>query len=326
MNCRRAFTLVELLVVAGIFAMLFGLIVVGRRGLKNQVINAAKTVAAELRKAQTRSPDSDLGAGLIFDPDTPDTATVLADAAPRAAIRGAGLLTVASATATSAVLQPGMPYNADPADLADGYRIQLWQGAPVCRPSVWLSLTGTYTVALRSDAAQTVSNTIWPDTSGNPYEFIALRYPDRAGNQVALPSAAAVDLRFSGGGSDPFAAFGSLRNAGSIAICFNRMGQVDSLARDVFKTNDVRGETEPNVDLYILVAARDAIANGRSLASAESQWIVVKPSSGRVTMAANVPQVIDEGFLNSTKPAEQGQLRTAVWNARAKARAGANMR
>jgi hypothetical protein len=145
-------------------------------------------------------------------------------------------------------------------------------------------------------------------------------------NQTTLPPKAAIDLRFSGCGSDPYAAFGSLRSAGAIAITFDPVGQIDLIVRDVFAASNLRNEIEPDADLYFLLAPRDAISSGSSLASPEALWVVVQPSSGRVVTAANVPQVVDEQLLTAVNEDQRNQIRAALRSARAKALAGANMR
>jgi type II secretory pathway pseudopilin PulG len=333
MNRRSAFTLIELLVVASMFVMLLSLIVVGRRGAMSHIRDAARALSSELVRAQARALNSDLGAGVIIDPDAGETAGVIAEALPRYPIRGQGRLLIGSATTGALVLPPTL-YNADNSELADGYRIQFWRGdvlgairLPAARPSPWFRFSPDGRIAMRPDAGQTANNTIWPDDSANAlHDFAVLRYPARLVNQTTLPPKAAIDLRFSGCGSDPYAAFGSLRSAGAIAITFDPVGQIDLIVRDVFAASNLRNEIEPDADLYFLLAPRDAISSGSSLASPEALWVVVQPSSGRVVTAANVPQVVDEQLLTAVNEDQRNQIRAALRSARAKALAGANMR
>lgn len=314
MKRRRAFTLVELLVVAGIFAMLFSVLLVGRRsGSADQMRVAVRSLTTELVRAQSRALESSFGSSLIAEPDAIETANVLAEAVMRSPPPGTASLVVVSPTA-AALQQPLQD---------DGYRIQFFRAGSKVSP--WFRFTPPDQISLRADAGQTPNNTIWPDTAGGAYGFSLLPFPERVGKHVTLPKNVAIDLRFSGCGNDPYAPFGSLRNAGSIAICFNTAGQVDGVVRNL-GASQLRDEVEPNADVFFLLAPRDAITNRAALARPEAFWVVLKPSTGRVITAANVPQVVNEQWLASTQPNQQQQLRLALLNARGKALAGTNMR
>jgi prepilin-type N-terminal cleavage/methylation domain-containing protein len=326
MNRRSAFTLVELLVVSGIFAMLFSLIVVGGRpSTASQVKRAAQGLAAALVQAQSRSLVSDLGAGVIIEmiAGSSNLGGIVCDANPRPSLRGTAVLVMQSAT--TALLQSPAIFNEDPAALPDGYRIQFRQDTQTsARPSVFFRFRQGSTAEFRDDAGQTANNTIWPNAGA--CEFLSPRYPARGLVRFTLPSQAAVDLRFSGLGDDPFyEKFGSFKGVETVAACFDTSGHNDSLMRDVYLSGSSRAEVEPFANVYFLLASRDAIANLKSLAGNESTWVVLKPSTGRVTVAGNVPQSIDESLLDApaSNMAGRNQLRTALWNARQKARAGA---
>jgi type II secretory pathway pseudopilin PulG len=327
-NSRRcAFTLIELLVVCGIFAALFGLILVGSRAdPANQVRQAAQAFSSALVRSQSRSLLSGQGAGVILEAIS-DLGLLTVDSNPRPALVGTANIVVSSST--SAFVGNASILNADLADLADGYRIQFRQAdnGGIARPSPFFRLLSGSSITFRADAGQTAHNTIWPDQSDNPFAILVPRYPSRGLNATSLPKQSAVDLRFSGLGDDPYQApFGSLRNASEVAICFNKAGRVDSFVRNVYSQSASRSEVEPNSEIYFLVALQDAITNRQALASDASYWVVIKPSSGRVTVAGNVAQMIDETFLDSGTQSSRQQMRTALWNARAKARAGANLR
>ena len=215
--------------------------------------------------------------------------------------------------------------------LQDGYQIQFRQDGLVrsSRPSVFFQLKQGANVSLRADAGQTANNTIWPDTVAGPSEFLVPRYPSRGSVRFTLPSQAAVDLRFSGLGDDPYSnQFGTFKSAETIAVCFDTVGHLESLMRDVYSSSTSPGQIEPNANVYFLIALRESISVRQVLASDKALWVVVKPSTGRVSVAVNVPQTIDESFLDAlpNAPANRQQLRTALWNARGKARAGANIK
>lgn len=326
---RCGFTLIELLVVCGIFAALFGLILVGSRpNPANQVRQAAQTFSSALVRSQSRSLVSGQGDGVILEAIS-DLGVLTVDANPRPALVASGTLVVSSSTTAFAVVGNNSILNGTTADLADGYRIQFRQAdvGGIARPSPFFRLASGSSVTFRADAGQTANNTIWPDPAENPFAILVPRYPSRGLNATSLPKQSAVDLRFSGLGDDPYQApFGSLRGASEVAICFNKSGRVDSLVRNVFSRNASRSEVEPNSEIYFLISLRDSITTRRALASDASLWVVIKPSSGRITVAGNVAQMIDETFLDSSAQLSRQQMRTALWNARAKARAGANLR
>lgn len=311
---RRAFTLVELLVVASIMLVLFGLILVGARpGTSSQLRQGAQLVAAALVSAQTRGLGNPAGAAVIFEP---------ADAGGAActAVSNGDMPPLITGTTGTSGIPPSprsasvatislTPTNADPEDLLSAYKIRFGGQAP--RPvqpmSPWLSLScasaasggGVGTVTLRSANGQTNLNSVWPDptvsvTGTNPFDFIAARYPNRGERAAPLPKAAAIDLRFSGVGDDPATTWGGLAGKGEIGVCFDSVGGVDAIMQQVLKTGSRVGDAQP-IDpaepLYLLVAARADIDGGaNTLADPAAFWVVVHPQTGRVSIGGNQPQ------------------------------------
>jgi type II secretory pathway pseudopilin PulG len=225
---RRAFTLVELLVVASIMVLFFGLVAAGSKpGSSGQVRQAAQQLASVLTAAQSRGLGNAAGAAIIFDSGTVSdlAATVSitafnADVPPFIAGTAtiAGLPLPASAMAASITL---VPLNADAEDLQNAYKLQLGGAVtigtiPYQPPSQWLNFsfgsataqTATGMIAFRITSGQTALNSIWPEptrsTSGtyNPFAFCAARYPVKGDTAFDIPKAAAVDLRYSGIGED----------------------------------------------------------------------------------------------------------------------------
>ena len=341
---RHAFTLVELLVVASIMVLFFGLVVAGSKpGSSGQVRQAAQQLASVLTAAQSRGLGNAAGAAIIFDSGAASDLTAAvsiaafnADVPPFIAGTAtiAGLPLPAGTTKASIVI---IPSNADMDDLQNAYKIRLGGSVtssviPYQPPSPWLNLAsavnGSGTIAFRGAAGQTILNTIWPEptrtTSGsyNPFAFLAARYPVKGDTAFEFPKAVAIDLRYSGIGEDSAAiwtsgtapaGWGTLASKGATAIAFDSVGGVDGLMQDVYSQLGLRG-AQPPIDpiepIYLLVNSRAAIDDSivPPLSSQEAMWVVIHPQNGRVSVATNVPQT--------------GSNAEALRAARARARAG----
>lgn len=320
----RAFTLVELLVVTAIMATFFSLIVAGANpGSGSQVRQAAQSLASALTAAQSRALGNPAGAAVILESGTVAGVSANmcvtayhADSPPliTGTTTTAGLPFPAGATSASVTL---IPDNGDAEDLVSAYKIQFGGAAvgavPYQPPSDWFSLDSG-TVRFRTTDGQTALNTIWPQpTPSNPLAFRAARYPAKGPVAVQCGKSAAIDLRFSGIGDDPTTTWGGLAGKGSLAIAFDSLGGIDALMQQVLKTGSRTSDPSP-VDpvepIYFFVTSRAAIDNAgvSSLSDQQAIWVVVHPQTGRVSIAANVPQ--------------SGSDATALRAARAKARAG----
>lgn len=331
---RRGFTLVELLVVAAIMAVFFGLIVTGANpGSGSQVRQAGQSLASVLTAAQSRALGSPAGAAVIFESGTTaglSTASCITvsngDSPPLiSGTTTAGLPFPPGSTTASVSLAPT---NADAADLMHAYKVQFGGAiagtAPVQPVSDWYGLacpsasgsSASCTVSFRSTEGQTALNTIWPEAVSaaggvSTMAFRAARYPVKADVSLQCGKAAAIDLRFSGIGDDPAATWGRLDGKGAIAITFDSVGGVDGLMQQVLKSGSRSADpspVDPSEPIYLLVAPRADVESGKSLASQQAVWVVVHPQSGRVSLAGNVQQ--------------SGTDTTALRAARAKARAG----
>jgi prepilin-type N-terminal cleavage/methylation domain-containing protein len=306
MSRRRGFTLVELLVVAGIFAMLFGLVLSGSRpSTNNQVRQAAQSLASVLLAAQSRALGNPAGAGVMLDPAgsfLPGTAV--------ATVSAADMLPMITGICTGTTFPPSnlsdtfatvgiQPDNADPADLANGYKIRFQQRdvAGVQSLSPWMAYA-TGTVSFRVGNGQTGGtngNTIWPrPLAGGVFSVWVARYPNKAESLYEMPKGAAIDLRYSGVGDGGMfgAAWSQLDGKGAIALVFDSLGEVDVLMQQVLGAAASRPQQPlvPVSPLYLLVASRTDIEDDRALATARSLWVVVHPQTGRVSVSSNVPQ------------------------------------
>jgi prepilin-type N-terminal cleavage/methylation domain-containing protein len=314
---RRGFTLVELLVVTGLFAVFFGLVVNGLRpNATSQVRQLSQSLSSAILAAQTRALGSETGAALIFDVTSPNiyTNTIFnADIPPFIVgdVVSGMPPTVLNSTTTLVSLSLS---NADVADLAYGYKI-LFTGSPTSPASAWMAFSSpgtalTGSVSLRAAANQTIHNTPWPNVQmGGSLQFAIARFPLKSNSALDTTKQAAIDLRYSGIGNTFSGNYGSLHNKGPIAITFDRNGRLDSVMQYGTGLTPVVEPVNPTAPLYLLIANLADIQDDRSLQAQTSRWLAVAPGTGRVTVAANVPV--------------SGTTEAAVLNARANALQGA---
>jgi|LakMenEpi03Aug12_release.lakeMendotaPanAssembly.Ray.scaffolds.fasta_scaffold232708_2 prepilin-type N-terminal cleavage/methylation domain-containing protein len=316
---RRGFTLVELLVVAGIFSMLFAMVLNGARpSASGQVRQAAQQIASVLLSVQSKALGNPAGAGVVLEPSTTTSGsaavTTVSAAATLPWIIGSGSLTVLTATTARVTVTPD---NADQADVAHGYKVQFFESAPAAQPATaWFAFvsgtTGSGTASFRADAGQTAANTIWPQpVAGGALESRIARYPGVAESLYQFPKGVAIDLRYSGVGDDPATVWGGLAGKGAIALTFDSIGGVDTVMQQVLAAAAVRiagrEPVHPVSPVYLLVATQADVDADAALANERSMWIAVHPQTGRVSVAANVAQTAKDA--------------TALRAARAKARA-----
>ena len=319
MTRRAGFTLVELLVVAGIFAMLFGLVLTGGKpSTSGQVRQAAQSIASVLLATQSKALGSPSGAGVILDPAAASLATTVSAADMLPMIVGSctngmppGNL---AATTTTVSIQPD---NADPADLVNGYKIR-FQGRDaqgVQPPTAWMSFASNV-VGFRSSNGQSggiKGNTIWPKPlAGVSLSVWVARYPNEGETLYELPKTVGVDLRYSGvGDGGTFDAnWSNLSNRGAIAVTFDSVGEVDAVMQQVLSPAASRTvqPLHPASPVYLLVATRTDIEYDTALGTDKSLWVVVHPQTGRVSVSSNVAQAAKDA--------------AALRAARAKAREG----
>lgn len=308
MSRRAAFTLVELLVVAGIFASLFGLVLAGvRPGAGGEVRRAAQSIVSAILATQGRALGNPAGAGLIFEPD--GAAVSAADMLPLITGSCTSGMPPADRSATTASVTI-TPSNAAAGELASGYRIQFGRSAPGQAAAPWMGFSGGSTVSLRTANGQTAQNTIWPEPGPGGLPVLIARYPAKGEMLVALTKNVAIDLRFSGigDGANFDNAWSNLSNKGPIGLTFDSVGGVDAVMQQLLGAGTAT-VTHPLSPVYLLVAPRKEVEAGTALASDRALWVVIHPQTGRVSVSSNVPQT--------------GTDATALRDARAKARAQA---
>jgi len=313
MNRRAAFTLIELLIVAGIFASLFGLVLVGvRPGAAGEVRRAAQSLVSAILATQARALGNPAGAGLILEPNGAVgsvTAVSAADMLPLITGSCSSGMPPADRSATTASVTI-TPSNAGAGELASGYRIQFGRSAPGQPAAPWMGFSGGSTVSLRTANGQTAQNTIWPESGPGGLPVVIARYPAKGEMLVDLGKPAALDLRYSGigDGAGFDATWSNLANKGPIGLTFDSVGGVDAVMQQLLGAGTAT-VTHPLSPVYLLVAPRRDVEAGTALASDRALWVAIHPQTGRVSVSSNVPQT-------GTDP-------TALRDARAKARAQA---
>lgn len=316
---RSGFTLVELMVVTGLMAAVLGLILAGTRPTGvTQVRELAQALSSTILATQTRAIGTEQGAALMLIPSAVIAGGVAADA-----VHFANILPVI----TGSVVQPSppspppiagpfsvppwvssslaltststtvslIPDNADPSELAAGYRIRFSGTAPTA-PSSWLAFLpgttiGSGTVSLRSAENQTLDNFVWPGVlrsgSAFPLVFELSRYPTQSLAAFTAPRAAAIDLRYSSIGPPGLGPYGSLHGRGVITITFDRNGVFDQIMQSGTSLSPPQPIT-PTAPLFLLVATTESIQQNTSLWANESRWITLAPGTGRAHVSPNV--------------------------------------
>jgi prepilin-type N-terminal cleavage/methylation domain-containing protein len=290
---RKGFTLVELLVVMGMLAGFMALILAGMRPTgSSQARQFAQLMSASLLTAQSKALASPTGSAIVLAagengmPAVACNSIYRADVAPfivgtcTSGVPPASL----SGTTTAAVLSPT---NTDAVAFDSGYKIRFYSDlANGSAPSVWFAFNPTNTeVSFNAAINQTIDNTVWPTPyPGKLLDFEMARYPARSGLDFVPTAQAGIDLRYSGIGDLPNAAYGTLSaEAPSITLLFNRQGGLEAI------DGSVTTPTSPTAPLYLLVASVADIADNASLQSENSRWVTIAPSTGRVTVSPNVP-------------------------------------
>ncbi len=285
---RNGFTLVELLVVTGIMAALFGLLL-GASGQRPSSLRAAQDFASILLAAQSRGLGRPEGAAVIVE------APVVPVAAPRTGtiLHDGTMLPPIVVGVTGGVLDAH-------ADLVNGYKVRFRRaaGTGFVTISPWLALRADNPVpdpdpvpVRRESAGQTAANTIIAPLGGG-IEAVVVRYPTTGPKPTTIVSAIAIDLRHSGVGDDPAAAHGhgTFENQGPVAIVFDQTGRVS----EVILLVGSQGGTEalvPNEPIYFYFAEQTSITANESLSSDRSAWVAINPQTGRINVSSNVPSV-----------------------------------
>lgn len=336
-DCRRAFTLVELLVVTGLIGALLGMITVGMRpNIKSQMRRSAQQLTSAFLAAQSRALGVPEGAGVIL-VSSGTLCTEIANAQMMPALSGSGtwspLCNPASGTNTLAL------NGVLPADTVGAYKILFFSGTetPGVQPrSSWWEFAPPNTVrflgasgtATGTMATRTKDNAIWPRAIGGSgsLQVLLARYPLKGSTSLQTEKLVGIDMRFSGvGNQSQDLSYARFLNDGSVAITFDAVGRVGEVMMQVLERGDstLSAAAKPppvstKQTVFFLIAPRDDIAaNAYTLANPDALWVALFPTTGRYLVSANVPQPADT--LSSMTAA---QILAAMTAARANAIAG----
>jgi prepilin-type N-terminal cleavage/methylation domain-containing protein len=354
---RRAtccgFTVIELLVVASILAMLFGMIAVGMKSNSSgEVKRAAQQIASTILSTQSRGLGTTTGSAVMLAPlvDPPVSPATAPSRRRAVSLHGAEVPAHVEVRVVSGFpAPPGASQvvlaleslTREPApDLQDrlqtGFRVQFFGLDPTTPASCWFAFalrtptpppppgptpppqtpTTTATVpglaALNAMDGQSAANTIWPiQPDGGGLLARIARAPIKGDAVLNLRRSVAIDLRYSGTGDDPESDWGNLADKGVVAIVFDPVGSLDVLAcQREGESIIARRPIEP---VYLLVAAQADVEKDSSLAEARSQWVVIQPQTGRVTVSPNVPQTDkDRNSLRAARQRARATLQTGA--------------
>ncbi len=277
---QSGFTLVELLVVAGLLVMLFGLVVTNVRPAPSAT-RAAQEFASLLLATQSRALGRPEGAAIVLEAVADETR--LSDVV----FEGVILPPIIVGVENGAL-------EASP-ELATGYKLRFREkaGDGVFPISPWLGLQGNAPVR-RASAGQTEANTILMPPGEN-VEAVVIRYPTMGPKPVKLQTQVVVDLRHSGVGDNPAAAHGHGRfeGQGPLAVVFDQTGRV----AEVILRVGLGGEPAPivpNEIIYFYFVNREAIDQNQSLFNTGAAWVALNPQTGRINVSSNVPSAEDQ--------------------------------
>jgi prepilin-type N-terminal cleavage/methylation domain-containing protein len=214
---RAGMTLVELLVVVAILGLLSVAVLpnlAGREGSR-AVRLAASNASAQFAKSQSSAIARKKMVGIWLNPlpnnsaacidlyfaDVPDsyrgdTFNAKFTVSPTASTFLSGTLTSVPIGSAASLGSPGFGNFANPGNL-----IQFNDVGPFFD---FCLIGGSWIASLRSTSSQTPANTLWPAPAPAAHRFAIHRLPTRAGQPLTLPVGAAIDVAWSGVGSQRF--------------------------------------------------------------------------------------------------------------------------
>lgn len=286
---RKAFTLVELLVVTGLLASLLSLVIVAMRPTEDaQIRQVANALTSAIMQTQTKALSKTEGAALAIFPS--GTSVAFCEIDPPII---ATSTTAIPPAAVSAVIGFLAPSNAE--TVANGYQIRFSAGGsygPWFRfsPSPTNALSGT--VSMRPDLGQNLVSTVWPTLTSGSIGCEISRIPLASQSAVSFPKSVVIDTRFSSVGDEvyvetkPSPLLYSANQLGGMYLHFDRTGVLSTII-----PGNGGAPIKPIKPIYILVRAASQTA---PLQSQTATWVTIFPGVSRVMTGKNVPQPIPD--------------------------------
>ena len=287
---RKAFTLVELLVVTGLLASLLSLVIVATRPTEDaQIRQVANALTSAIMQTQTKALSRTEGAALAIFPSGTSVAFCEIDP-PIIATSTTAII----ASATSAVINfVDPPFNAD--TVANGYQIRFSAGGSYSPwfqfvPDKIVAVRGT--VSMRPDLGQTPATTVWPTSTSGSIGCEISRIPLASQSAVSFPKSVVIDTRFSSVGDEvyvetkPSPLLYSANQLGGMYLHFDRTGVLSTII-----PGNGGAPIKPIKPIYILVRAASQTA---PLQSQTATWVTIFPGVSRVMTGKNVPQPIPD--------------------------------
>jgi prepilin-type N-terminal cleavage/methylation domain-containing protein len=281
---RKAFTLVELLVVTGLLASLLSLVIVATRPTEDaQIRQVANALTSAIMQTQTKALSRTEGAALAIFPS--GTSVAFCEIDPPII---ATSTTAIPPAAASPVIGFSALSNAD--TVADGYQIRFSAGGSY---GPWFRFEPDKSrVSMRPDLGQNLASTVWPTLTSGSIGCEISRIPRASQSAVPLPKSVAIDTRFSGVGDEvdveakPSPLLFSVNALGGMYLHFDRTGVLSTII-----PGNGGAPIKPIKPIYILVRAASQTA---PLQSQTATWVTIFPGVSRVMTGKNVPQPIPD--------------------------------
>ena len=303
---RKAFTLVELLVVTGLLASLLSLVIVAMRpNEETQIRQVANALSSAIMQTQTKALSKTEGAAIAIFPS--GTSVAFCEVAfceidpPIIATSTTAILP----EATSAVIGFSALSNAH--TVADGYQIRFSAGGSY---GPWFRFVpDNSTVSMRPDLGQTPATTVWPTLTSGSIGCEISRLPRASQSAVSFPKSVVIDTRFSSVGDDvndkakPAPLLYSANQLGGMYLHFDRTGVLSTII-----PRNGGAPIKPIKPVYILVAGVSQVSTDPSqptpLQSQTATWVTILPGVSRVMTGKNVPQPMpdDSALLTEDLP------------------------
>ena len=285
---RRAFTLVELLVVVSIVGLLAVAVLpaLSSGGDRRLLRGAAERVDTHLKRAAAVATGKARGEAVWLEADV-GTAVLLDLNFARVPTGTPGTATV-TPTGSTATVNPSLPVTAGSVAF------------PMVPTEFRIATASQITLA----GTQSIYNTAFPSGSNDYTAYPPPSGPRITSRPTVLPEQSCIDLSASTIGVYGFGDYAEggtptpLSTYATIAICFDSQGRPmevwgnpDPTVVTSLSTN-VRHVLSPGNPLALLVTSAGDASVGSGVANADARWVVIDPKTGRNIIVPNVSGAI----------------------------------